>query len=333
MTGNSTIDSLTEIYGMISVSESPYWFVLEFAQPLKIPLLSQLYKVVAGVIDAWPKYVCCVIDNIEAFMKDQIWHLAFTHGWGDCPAGCIHRYYWYVTVDKNLNTLLVEERYRDFGTPWIYLWNIPPRYAATVFNNLGELFSAAQFAPEWWVRRHAVEVIGLLFVKDYPWVGEDFSNQTIFDALKDGVLSRRKEVIRILQRRMGDPDPDVRTSAQRALNRALGLSEESLAFYFPLHVGNSWTFLDASAFSPSTFTETTVDTQHIGGNHYFQFDRFRHFPNVLLRMSEDDKLLMRWDGEKQVWLDFSADVGDTWTVSAPGDGSQWLVHLESKTDT
>lgn len=33
----------------------------------------------------------------------------FSHGWGDCPSGCIHRHYWKVTVDEDCVVSLVEE--------------------------------------------------------------------------------------------------------------------------------------------------------------------------------------------------------------------------------
>ncbi|UCE17330.1 MAG: dockerin type I repeat-containing protein [Gemmatimonadota bacterium] len=102
---------------------------------------------------------------------------------------------------------------------------------------------------------------------------------------------------------------------------------ESPASYYPLQVGNSWTFSDVE-----DFTETIVDTQRISQELYFEFDQARHFPGVLFRMSEDRKLMMLTGGAEQVWLDFSAEVGDTWNVAIPG-GERWLVHLESTEDT
>ncbi|MFQ6094112.1 MAG: hypothetical protein ACE5OR_15825, partial [bacterium] len=200
LTGNATIDSLTMVYKMTSV-ECFYgpWFNLVFAQPLKMPLLCRVYKAIPGVVYAEPNYFCCEGDDIEAFEKNQIWHLAFTHGWGDCQMGCIYRYYWYVTVDQHLDALLVEEIYRDIETPWIYRWNIPPLYPATVFGSVDELFSVAESASEWWVRRHAVEVIGRLFIRDSWWFWGDWINLSIFETLRDGVRSRRAEVFSLLR--------------------------------------------------------------------------------------------------------------------------------------
>ncbi|HEX9974490.1 MAG TPA: FlgD immunoglobulin-like domain containing protein [bacterium] len=102
--------------------------------------------------------------------------------------------------------------------------------------------------------------------------------------------------------------------------------EPSLALYFPLQVGNWWTFSKA-------ITETIIDSMKISDNLYFQFDQFCHFPNALLRMTSDNKLLLRDNAMEQVWLDFSANIGDSWKVFAQGGVSEWTVHLQSKTDT
>jgi hypothetical protein len=100
----------------------------------------------------------------------------------------------------------------------------------------------------------------------------------------------------------------------------------SLAAYFPLQVRNWWTF-------SKSITETISDSMKISDNLYFQFNQFRNSQNVLLRMTSDNKLLLRYDTTQQVWLDFSATIGDNWKVTAPGGGSEWTVHLQSKTDT
>jgi len=303
MTGNEAIDSLTVTYQATAVEPGGRdAFTLTYAQALKMSLLADVYEAVPGVVYAEPNYIDGDGNDIDAFRKDGVWHVAFSLGFGDCPAGCMYRYYWYVTVRPDLIVEPVDERPRDLEAPWLYLWNIPARYAATLFSSVGELFSMAASASEWWVRRHAVEVIGRLFVWQYPWVGEDLANRARFDALKNGVLSRRAEVLRILQGRMSDPDPDVRAAAQIALNRVLGLPEGSLSFYFPLHVNNSWTF--------GSKTIAVVDTRIIDGKLYYLFDN-----GVLKRMTEDNKLVVWNDSTEQLWVDFSAEVGDSWPIN------------------
>gem|GEM_PF-3264667 len=98
----------------------------------------------------------------------------------------------------------------------------------------------------------------------------------------------------------------------------------TLDSYFPLQVGNWWTF---SKF----LTETIVDTIRVNDSLYFQFDQFRHSKNILLRMTSDNKLLLNDKSTEQVWLDFAANIGDSWKVKTPL--AEWTVHLESKSDT
>jgi hypothetical protein len=102
--------------------------------------------------------------------------------------------------------------------------------------------------------------------------------------------------------------------------------QSSLAAYFPLQTGNWWTF-------SNSYTEKIIDTVRIVDDLYFRFDQFRHFPNGLLRMTSDNKLLLRDNTTEQVWLDFSAKIGESWQVKASDGRSEWTVHLQSKTDT
>lgn len=100
----------------------------------------------------------------------------------------------------------------------------------------------------------------------------------------------------------------------------------SLASYFPLHSGNWWTY-------SNSITDTIIDTVRINDSLYFQCDQYRHFPNVLLRMTSDNKLLLKDNASEQVWLDFSANIGDSWKVNDPQGSAEWTVHMQSKTDT
>ncbi len=92
--------------------------------------------------------------------------------------------------------------------------------------------------------------------------------------------------------------------------------------YFPLQVGNSWTY--KSKLDDSTKTLTIIGTEEINGDTYYKFDDyFKVFPplnkdmvtegrEVLFRYdSIADKLLMYFNGEKIVRYDFSGDDWDT----------------------
>jgi hypothetical protein len=325
MTGNEAMDSLIVEYHVISIEGTGPIFSLHFAQPLNTNLLSTLFGNIEGV----DVFLVADLygDDITIFNKHSFWYLVFTHVWGDWYMRILHEYYWYVFVDDDINAQLIDERLRNPEVPWMYLWNVPPYYTAIVFNTVKELLAEAQSAPEWWVRRHAVEVIRRLLFADTPWIEEDEYDLNTFQILRDGIRSRQTEVFSVLRALIGDYDSDVKESAQKALNRVLGFPEKSLAFYYPLHVGNSWTFSNLEGLK-----ETIVDAQRISEELYFECDQFRYFPHVLLRMSDDNKLMMLTGGAEQVWLDFSADVGDTWNVATQIE-DRWLVHLESKEDT
>lgn len=110
----------------------------------------------------------------------------------------------------------------------------------------------------------------------------------------------------------------------------------SLADYFPMQVGNKWSFAVSEIFSPSSdsLTEAITDTLRTETGLYFVFNKFRHYRNIALQMTDDNKILMHNATEQeQVWLDFSAAVGDSWRVTAPDGSAEWTVFLQSKTDT
>ncbi|MCI0698483.1 T9SS type A sorting domain-containing protein [candidate division KSB1 bacterium] len=100
---------------------------------------------------------------------------------------------------------------------------------------------------------------------------------------------------------------------------------EALSF-FPLAIGNVWTFSLEQQ-------DKIIDTLRIDGKLYYRFERFRGFPNALLRLSNDAKLFMRADTTEQMWLDFGAEVEDRWPVRGPTGEIEWTAQLQSKTDT
>ncbi len=81
--------------------------------------------------------------------------------------------------------------------------------------------------------------------------------------------------------------------------------------YFPLQISNQWTYSSQT----DTMIETIVDTQHIGGNLYYEFDRFRDSTGYLFRMFEN-QVFIYVDTTEYLWYDFTADSGDTWMTPA-----------------
>jgi len=233
LTGEQYIDSLGVEYDLIKVryhNWSHDTFILGFLKPLHMWNLSVLYKNHPDVVYGSPNGNLGDGNNIQYFKKNGILHYAFSRGWGDCPAGCIHRYYWYVTVclsDTGSLVCLEEEKYCDLSVPYIYRWNIPKRYAMTMFESVDSILQTVAHAPDWWVRRHAIEGTWRFFTNSTPWVGEDIGDR--WSELQSELQNQVPAIISTLQAAVNDPDPDVSASAQHALTQITptSVAEES----------------------------------------------------------------------------------------------------------
>jgi len=220
LTGEQTIDSLNNYYNLTKVDTLVFHdhiFVLYYAQPLNIKALADIFRKIPDIIFTEPNIIIGDGNNIQ-LVKDSVLNFVFSTGSGDCPAGCIHRYFWYVSVNPNnlsLPVRLEEQRPSDYTVPVIYRWNIPARYPMTMFNNAALIFDSIKYSRTWWVRRHAVEGLGLFFKHTYSLYGED--NIEHWNELKNQVDSLKNEAISVLQTAKNDPDSDVRTSAEAAI--------------------------------------------------------------------------------------------------------------------
>jgi len=99
--------------------------------------------------------------------------------------------------------------------------------------------------------------------------------------------------------------------------------------YQPLMLGNSWRFEHG-------YSESIIDTLRIDGNLYYRFDSFgggKLYNDVWMRMTDTHELVVRTDTTDQVWLDFAADVGKSWTVRDSEGLAEWTVRVQSTTDT
>jgi hypothetical protein len=91
--------------------------------------------------------------------------------------------------------------------------------------------------------------------------------------------------------------------------------------YFPLEVGNSWTFkIDKKNYEPQLFTYTIIDTKEIKGHTYYQFDSFPKFfqyripPHVY-----PDEVFVRRDvtGSLRIWEGTTTVVLYMFALSRP----------------
>jgi hypothetical protein len=224
-TGEPYIDSLAEEFALQSVSEVyPAWdlFLLTFNPYLNIPKLAELYERHEDIIYAEISGYFGDGDDIELQMKNGAFNFVFSHGWGDCPSGCIERYNWYVAVEENVPTL-EEEKYLNYS-PYIFRWNIPATYDMTPFPDDDSILSAILFEPEWWVRKHAIEGVRLFFTSTSPWSGADYDNIVHWRNLRTALLNRRQLVIEVIEAALGDADEMVRESARKAYDSLIDFS-------------------------------------------------------------------------------------------------------------
>jgi len=219
--GDAYLDSLAATYFLSRVDTifTP-WVKLTFQYPLNMPHLAKLYSRSSGVSIAEANFVIGDGDRVWGFEKGAVWHIVYSHGEGDCPAGCIDRGYSYVEVPAAGAAVVVEERPLYGATyPWLPRWNIPERYSATLFETADSLLSAYAHT-DWWVRRHAIEATWRVVTKSFPTYGEDIGET--WTAMKADLEARRAEVESLITARLDDPDPDVRASAARALAALAG---------------------------------------------------------------------------------------------------------------
>jgi len=334
MTGNAALDSLSVRYnflGLGSEIDRLNIFLIEFGQALKMPWLSLLYKQIDGVDEVGPNGPFGDGPDIEAFKKDGVWHLAFSNAWGDCPAGGIMRYYYYVIVDDHFNVSLVDERERSWYEPIIYTWNIPRWYAATAFDSGDEVLLASSSSSQWWVRRYGIEILGRILAYRRSWSSLDDRNRVLFDRIKNDLLSRPGDVRDVLSAAKYDSDRDIREAARFGLNHM-----DSLFQYFPLKKGNCWTY----ACQDGATKESSIIRnawrwygEEPRPERNCLFDWYE-YPLSWVWMDRGAQVFMRVDEMEQMWIDFTADVGSSWEVEDYEDQDVCIkVTLESAKDT
>lgn len=338
LTGNADLDSLGTKYNLMGISQvTRNIFKLEFQQAMDMCLLGLLYDQIGDVINAGPNYICCDGPDIEAFKKNDIWHLAFLNAWGDCLSGCIYRYYYYLTIDSHLNVSLVNEGDPSLDTPRIYTWNIPRYFTATTFENGDEILGIARSTEDWWVRCHALEVIGRFYVFGKTWNSIDRNYESLFNEIREDILSNSKEIVEILDSLKYDIDECISETARFALNQV-----DSLYQYFPFHEGDQWIYDcdDGDGFERNILVESRIYTHSRRHGDYsvnyeriFLFDR-NVFSQVSVRMNRGGQVYLRVGELEQMWIDFTADAGSSWIVTDFDDQSSPLtVTLQSVTDT
>jgi hypothetical protein len=85
------------------------WFRIDFAQPLNLVNLAKRIKAASTRIQSVePNGVFSDGEDISRVMDKSAPVYTFSLGWGDCPAGCIHKHYWEFTLPADKSVALRE---------------------------------------------------------------------------------------------------------------------------------------------------------------------------------------------------------------------------------
>lgn len=99
-TGVAGLDELNARFAIkeIETSVSPR-LTLTFSSPLDMPAVARLYSALPDVAEAVPGGIAGAGSSITLRTGPAEWNLKYSYGWGDCEAGCIHRYFYEVAYD------------------------------------------------------------------------------------------------------------------------------------------------------------------------------------------------------------------------------------------
>ena len=105
-TGVSALDALSTNYQAAQVKEVPAFsgdvvFRLSFANPMATKFVASAYKEAASdILSAEVNNTAGDGDNITRTVAGQTRVYSVSAGWNDCPAGCINRHTWAVTLQS-----------------------------------------------------------------------------------------------------------------------------------------------------------------------------------------------------------------------------------------
>ena len=101
-TGNEQVDSLIETYNL-QLYRVYQWFDYVTASlysdsAVNVYAISKKFKPIDGVRYAEPDGCAGDGNDITGGIESEYIEYNFSHGWGDCPAGCISRHFWKFNV-------------------------------------------------------------------------------------------------------------------------------------------------------------------------------------------------------------------------------------------
>jgi len=185
--------------------------------------LATAYSQVPGVWGAIPSEGLGGGSSVRYFRKPGVEHLIFVRGYGDCPSGCIHRDYYYVTRQLGSDSIVLErtviDAKRSDVAREVQLWDTPTQLSYQMYPTVDSLLSGTR-AAQWWVRLHALRVLDyMLGPNQVPWHQAPDNRPADFAALQDSLRSRWKPAVQSILGMFEDPDPDLRGMAPKVLRQ------------------------------------------------------------------------------------------------------------------
>lgn len=231
VTGNTAIDSLSDLYGLEFAKGDKYNnFLLQFNQPMRIDDLALVYEGIDSIVYAEPNFVMGDGDRIIYFHKNDKDHFVFSKGWGDCPAGCISRYYWYVEVEDTSARKLAENP-RENTHSRFYTWNFPDIFSMTHFNSAEAIIDSIQFSDRWWIQRHSIEGSWRFFIYGSPVYYAD--ENAGWPSLQKSIKSKAHKLLDVLEQAKLNSDQDVAASAEYAIQQIRSVTSLNESIYNP----------------------------------------------------------------------------------------------------
>lgn len=139
-TGNPAIDQLLSAYAITLTDYHTFtWLngshlaVFSTGANVNLPPLCALFAAQPGVHYAEPNGGCCDGNTITDSVHTDHVNIVYSHGWGDCPAGCTARRFWEFNVYPDCSV----EYVGSHGTPLYTINSIaePPLPLLSIFPN------------------------------------------------------------------------------------------------------------------------------------------------------------------------------------------------------
>lgn len=117
ISGNFKFDSITSLYNFklkyVTYLTSSIYIRIESSETLNLQPLVAAFESIDGIESAEPLNSWYGDgDDIEVTFSNDTSFIYFSIGWGDCPAGCINRYYWEYSVFN-----CISKFERSYGDP------------------------------------------------------------------------------------------------------------------------------------------------------------------------------------------------------------------------